>query len=111
MIDRLRGLLGRPPDRRRPQPRVIVRDYGRDSLLVWSNLLLAPILARLGLRVGLTSEEKLIARIEADATSMRQRGYFVASTETFALPVIGAPDVAARWYRVTYESPTVPAND
>ena len=67
-------MLGRPA----AKP-VIVRDYGRDSMLVWANLLLAPIFARLGLRVGIQSEEKLRARIEADSTVMRRRGYFVAS--------------------------------
>ncbi len=98
-------MLGRPA----AKP-VIVRDYGRDSMLVWANLLLAPIFARLGLRVGIQSEEKLRARIEADSTVMRRRGYFVASVQTFSLPVIGAAPQVAYWYRVTYElaSPQVP---
>lgn len=83
--------------------RTVVREYGRDSLLVWANLLLAPLFAALGLRVGLQSEERLAARMEADATAMRRRGYLVASVETFTLPVIGAPAHPANWYRVTYE--------
>jgi hypothetical protein len=81
----------------------VVREYGRDSLLVWANLLLAPVFARMGLRVGLQSEERLAARIEADATAMRRRGYLVASVETFLLPVIGSPKAGAHWYRVRYE--------
>ena len=82
---------------------VIVREYGRDSLLVWVNVLLAPVLAALGRRVGLQSEERLVARIEADATEMRKRGYFVTKTERFALPLTAAPQFEAQWYRVTYE--------
>ena len=85
-----------------PRP-VVVREYGRDSLLVWANLLLAPVFARLGLRIGLQSEERLAARIEADATAMRRRGYLVASVETFILPVIAAQEAGAHWYRVRYE--------
>lgn len=82
---------------------IVVREYGRDSLLVSANLLLAPLLVALGLRVGIQSEEQLAARIEADAAAMRKKGYLVASTETFALPVFGAPRHAANWYRVTFE--------
>lgn len=98
----LRTMVGDRLGRSAPKP-VVVREYGRDSLLVWANVLLAPLFAALGLRVGLQSEERLAARIEADAAAMRQRGYLVASMETFALPVLGAPATAAKWYRVTFE--------
>ncbi len=96
-----------------PQP-IVVRQYGRDSLLVWANLLLAPLFAALGLRVGVQSEEQLAARIEADAAAMRQRGYLVTSTERFSLPVIGTARPTANWYRVTFELATParpPAHD
>ena len=88
--------------------RKVVREYGRDSLLVWANLLLAPLFAALGLRVGLRSEGQIAARIEADSASMQKKGYLVTSTQTFSLPVIGAPRQGAVWYRVTFEfaSPT-----
>jgi hypothetical protein len=92
------GSLGEPQPRR-----TFVREYGRDSLLIWANLLLAPLFGLLRLRVGLQSEERLAATMEADATAMRQRGYLVASVQTFSLPVVGAPRHAANWYRVTYE--------
>jgi hypothetical protein len=82
---------------------VVVREYGRDSLLVWANLLLAPLFAALGLRIGLQSEDRLAARMEAEASAMRKRGYLVSSVETFTLPVVGAPTHGAHWYRVTYE--------
>lgn len=36
----------------RDAPRQVEREYGRDSLLVWANLLLAPLFAALGLRLG-----------------------------------------------------------
>ncbi len=62
-----------------------------------------PLFAALGLRVGIQSEEQLAARIEADAAAMRNKGYLVASTQTFSLPVIGAPRQTANWYRVTFE--------
>ena len=97
----LKGLRGSSEPRR-----ILVREYGRDSLLVWANLLLAPLFAALGLRVGVQSEEQLAARIEADAAAMRKRGYLVTSTETFSLPVIGAPRHVANWYRVTFELAT-----
>jgi hypothetical protein len=92
------GLLGSPGTRR-----VVVREYGRDSLLIWANMLLGPLFAALGLRVGLRSEEQLAERIEADAAAMRKKGYLVASTETFSLPVAGTAGASASWYRVTYE--------
>jgi hypothetical protein len=94
----LNGLFG-PAEPKR----TIVREYGRDSLLVWANLLLAPLFAALGMRVGVQSEERLAAKIETDAAAMRSRGYLVASTQTFSLPVIGAPRQTANWYRVTFE--------
>ena len=91
---------------KRSQPKgVVVRDYGRDSLLVWANLLLAPLFAALGIRIGFQSDERLLARIEADTATMQQRGYSVSSIETFTLPVLGAPRASANWYRVTYELP------
>lgn len=82
---------------------VVVRSYGRDSLLIWANVLLAPLFAARGLRVGLRSEERLAAKMEDDAAAMRKRGYLVRSVETFSLPGIGRRDAGAHWYRVTYE--------
>jgi hypothetical protein len=91
------GWFGRPESRR-----VVVREYGRDSLLVWSNLLLGWLFAALGMRIGIQSEEQLAERIEADAAAMRERGYLVASIQTFSLPMISAHQTA-NWYRVTFE--------
>lgn len=88
---------------RSDKPRIVVHEYGRDSLLVSANLLLAPLFAALGLRIGVQSEERLAARIEADVAAMRAKGYLVESTQTFSLPVLGASDRTANWYRVTFE--------
>lgn len=91
--------------------RVVVKDYGRDSLLVWANLLLAPLFAPLGLRVGLQSEEQISARIQSDTATMRRKGYLVSSVQTFSLPGIVAPGAAANWYRVTYELAAIQSRD
>ena len=96
-------LIGRSASRR-----VIVRQYGRDSLLVWANVLLAPLFAALGLRVGLQSEEQLAGRIEADTAEMRRRGYLVASVETLSLPGLAGRNADAHWYRVTFEQASPP---
>jgi len=88
---------------RSDQRPIIVRAYGRDSVLVWANLLLARLFAALCLRVGLRSDEQLRRRIEADTAAMRHRGYLVASVEPLTLPVIGARDATAHWYPVTFE--------
>jgi hypothetical protein len=101
--DSVAGLFGSSARRQ-----VIVREYGRDSLLVWANMLLGPLFAAMGLRIGLRSEEQLAQRIAADEASMRRKGYLVASTETFSLPVVGAPTAAAHWYRGTNQQATPP---
>jgi hypothetical protein len=102
-------VAGRTRDGGRAQrstaPRVVVRDCGRDSVLVWANLLLAPLVAALGLRVGIVSEERRAARIEADTARLRQRGYLVSSVQSFTLPGIAGRSTDARWCRVTFERP------
>ena len=105
MSGAVKGLLRRSP------PALVVREYGRDSLLVWANLLLAPLFAALGLRVGLQSDERLAARIEADTAAMRGRGYLVKSVETFTLPGLAGRSTEARWYRVTFEHSAPPSPD
>ena len=102
----LRRLAGRDVPER-----VVVKDYGRDSLLVWVNLLLAPLLALAGLRVGLQSEETIAARIQSDTDAMRKKGYLVSSVQTFSLPVLGSKVATANWYRVTFELTAAPARD
>ncbi len=103
----LRGAAIRVLGRSAPR-RVIVREYGRDSMLVWANLLLAPLFTALGLRVGIQSEEQLAARIEADTADMRKRGYLVSSVETFTLPGLAGRTTDAHWYRITFEQTAPP---
>ena len=95
---------------RSARERVIVREYGRDSLLVWANLLLGSLFAALGLRIGIQSEEQLAARIEADTAEMRKRGYLVSSAQTPTSPGIAGRNTDAHWYRVTFELSSRPAN-
>ncbi len=83
-------------------PPVIVREYGRDSLLVWANVLVAPLFSALGLRVGLRSEDRLAATMRADEAAMRRKGYAVGAVEARSLPVLWGRSEAT-WYRVTYE--------
>ena len=83
--------------------RTVVKSYGRDSLLVWINPLLAAIQASLGLRVGLRSQADVVDRMQADVLAMADRGYRVVSSEEYDLPVILAPGQRASYYRVTYE--------
>jgi hypothetical protein len=106
-----RRALARFTSRGATAPRVIVKDYGRDSLLVWANLLLAPLFTLLGLRVGLQSEERVSARIQSDTAVMRKKGYLVSSVQTFSLPGIVAPEAAAHWYRVTFELAATQSRD
>jgi hypothetical protein len=91
--------------------RVVVREYGRDSLLVWANVLLAPLFAALGLRVGLQPEERLAARIEAGTAELRKRGHLVASVQTFTLAGLTARRTDAHRYRVSFERVERPPQD
>lgn len=85
--------------------RTVVRDYGRDAFLVAANVLMAPLVALLGLRVGLTSEAAVLDRMDRDAQRMADRGYRVAAADRLVVPWLarlGWGDRAA-FYRVTYE--------
>jgi hypothetical protein len=81
---------------------VVTRSYGRDSLLLAVNPVLAGIAAALGLRVGLKSAAQVEADMERDAKAMRKRGYAVDRAEEFHAPVAALPTASATWYRVTY---------
>lgn len=101
--DRRHAPIARIRDSRRSsEPPVVVREYGRDSLLVCANLLIAPLFGALGFRIGLRSEDRLAATMQAEAAAMRKKGYAVAVVETRSLPVLGSRSEAT-WYRVTYE--------
>jgi hypothetical protein len=85
--------------------RTVVKEYGRDTFLVAFNLLLAPLMASRGRRVGLLSEADVLDRMEKDALEMGDRGYRVVSADRYAVPWLarlGWGD-RATFYRVTYE--------
>jgi hypothetical protein len=91
--------------------RTIVKDYGRDTFLVAANLLLAPVVAALGLRVGLLSEADVRDRMERDSLRMAERGYRVAAADRLAVPWLARLGLGDRtsFYRVTYELAATPA--
>ena len=83
--------------------RMVVKSYGRDSLLLWINPLLSAVQTSLGLRVGLRSQAEVLDRMQKDVLVMADRGYRVVSSDEYDLPVILAPGQRASYYRVTYE--------
>ena len=84
-------------------PRIVVKAYGRDSLLVWMNLLLPALQASLGLRVGLRSDAEVLAGMQKDVLAMAERGYRVVASDEYELPILLAPGKRASYYGVTYE--------
>jgi hypothetical protein len=93
---------------RGPQPRRVVRTFGRDSLLLWLNPMLSALQAFLGIRVGLRSEAEVLQKMEEDALRMADKGYRVVSADRCEVPLIGKrqrkghvlrSDVRARWRR------------
>ncbi len=89
--------------------RVVVRSYGRDSLLGLVNPLLALIVRTFGLQLRLSSEDHVLREMERDQVAMIRGGYRIAASERFEIPPFGIT-----WYRVTYElvdPPGRPASD
>jgi hypothetical protein len=94
------GLFGQSKPKR-----TIVKDYGRDTFLVAFNLLLAPLMARSGRRVGLQSDADVLDQMEKDSLRMADKGYRVVSADQYTVPWLarlGWGDKAT-YYRVTYE--------
>ena len=83
-------------------PALVVRSYGRDSLLLWLSPLLALVQSMLGLRIGLRSRAEVLERMERDVLAMQARGYRVAESTELELPVFLAPGLKATYFRVTY---------
>jgi hypothetical protein len=78
--------------------RIVVKAYGRDSLLGLLSPLLGMFMASLGLRVRLKPEAVVLAEMEKDAEVMRKRGYRIASAEHYEIAQFGVV-----WQKVTYE--------
>jgi hypothetical protein len=88
------------------QPRTVVKSYGRDSLVLWLNPLVAAVQASLGMRVGIRSEAEVLDAMEKDALKMAERGYRVSTADRYDLPVLFGRGQAASYYKVTYELTT-----
>jgi len=79
-----------------PRP-LVVRTYGRDSLIGLLSPLLALMVRAFGLQLRLSSEDQVRLEMERDAVAMTRKGYRVASSEQFEIQPLGIV-----WYRVTY---------
>jgi len=66
----------------------VVKDDGRDTFLIAANLLVAPIMAALGRRIGLRSEADVLERMQQDALRMQAKGYEVVSADRYAIPCV-----------------------
>ena len=75
--------------------RVIVKSYGRGSLLGVLSLPFALLMASRGMRGW---QDAAIREMEDDAVVMARRGFRVVSTEEHGMPVFGIT-----YYKVTYE--------
>jgi hypothetical protein len=75
--------------------RVVVKSYGRGSLLGVLSLPLSLLMASRGMRGW---QETAIRDMEVDAVAMASRGYRIVSTEERGMPVFGIT-----YYTVRYE--------
>jgi hypothetical protein len=78
-----------------PPKRIVVKTYGRGSLLGLLSPLLAFFLASRGMNGW---QQSAIRRMEDDAVAMSRRGYRVISSDEASLPIFGIT-----YYKVTYE--------
>jgi hypothetical protein len=83
--------------------RLVVRTYGRDSLIGLLSPLLALVVRAFGMQLRLNSEDQVRLEMEQDAVAMTRKGYRVASSEQFEIQPLGIV-----WHRVTYELPESP---
>jgi len=75
--------------------RIVVKTYGRGSLLG----LLGPIFAFLMASRGMNGWQQSAARdMERDAAEMTRRGYRIASSQEYGIPLLGIT-----YQKVTYE--------
>ena len=81
----------------------VVKTYGRDAFLFWSNPIVAAAMSIAGLRVGALSDEQVVRRMEKDALRMLSRGYRVVSSEEVTVPLLFPRGRSTSYYRVTYE--------
>lgn len=89
------GLFGN-----RKPPRIVVRQYGRDSILfaAVNPLMTAILVGMFGLKGPLRNDERLALAMEKDAVAMAKRGYRIAATHDYESPFFGIV-----YHKVTYE--------
>ncbi len=79
----------------RKRQRVVVKEYGRNSLFA---LALWPVALLLG-RQGMENRQAAQVRdMERDALAMRKLGYRIVSTQEYTMPLL-----SISYLRVTYE--------
>jgi hypothetical protein len=80
-------------------PRVVVKEYGRDSFLgLISPLLTLVLLAARGPRPSSGPPPRVLDKMEKDARAMAARGYRVVASDEYEQPAFGISYV-----KVTYE--------
>lgn len=80
--------------------RVVVKEYGRDSILFAAiNPLMTSLMVNvLGMKSPSGSADRIALAMENDAVKMAQRGYRIVSTHEYEQPRLGVS-----YYKVTYE--------
>ena len=76
-------------------PRIVVRTYGRGSLLGVLSLPFAFLMASRGMHGW---QDRATRDMEDDAVAMARQGYRVVSADEYGMPVFGI-----RTWKVTYE--------
>ena len=80
-------------------PRLVVKEYGRDGILFAAvNPVLSAFMVRLGLQPPVPSEERIARAVEKDAVAFARRGYRMASTHDYTIPLFGVT-----YRKVTFE--------
>ena len=84
--------------------RIVVKAYGRDSLVGLLNPLLTLVARTFGTQIRLKSEDQVLIEMEQDAVVMIKQGYRIVSSEQYEMPPFGVT-----WHKVTYELVDPPA--
>ncbi len=85
---------------RKTQPkRIVVKQYGRDSMLgLASPIASFFLLGGQGVKGELASQARVVEHMEKDAVEMAKQGYRIVSTREYEHPAFGV-----RYLKVTYE--------
>ena len=80
--------------------RVVVKQYGRDSILfaAVNPVMTAILVGMLGMKGPLQSDERIALAMEKDAASMARQGYRIVSTREYRMPLFGVT-----YQKMTYE--------